>query len=139
MGTVFLARRPVGAADGDESDGLVAVKILNASLQLSPAAQRRFAREQAIAARLRHPGICSVIETGDADGVPFIVMEYVEGQGLSERIASSLRAGQRPDGEEVGKIHLAGEPANVDAAEAHSLLDPQDVSVQMQQIAQPLA
>ncbi|MHC4514070.1 MAG: WD40 repeat domain-containing serine/threonine protein kinase [Planctomycetota bacterium] len=82
MGTVFLARR------GSDPE-LVAIKILQAGLEFSPAARRRFEREREIAARLKHPGICAVRETGEVDGVPFLAMEYVEGTSLSEQIGKA--------------------------------------------------
>ena len=82
MGTVFLARR------GDDKE-LVAIKILQAGLEFSAAARRRFEREREIAARLEHPGICAVRETGEVDGVPFLAMEYVEGATLTEQIGKA--------------------------------------------------
>ena len=86
MGTVFLARR------GDDPE-LVAVKILQAGLEFSPAARQRFEREREIVARLEHPGICAVRETGEVGGVPFLAMEYVEGEGLTDQIGKAKDPG----------------------------------------------
>src|SRR5262249_21686110 len=57
--------------------------------QLRPLAEyqaRHPGFEAAIAANLDHPGICTVDEAGDADGVPFIAMRYVRGETLARRL-----------------------------------------------------
>ena len=70
----------------------VAIKILHVS---SGPALARFWTEAAIMARLDHPGIARVLESGEAHGHPFIVMERVEGKTLDAHVrtaAPSLRA-----------------------------------------------
>ena len=63
----------------------VAVKVLRADLARDPAFQERFKREAQAAASLNDPSIVSVYDTGaDDDGVPFIVMEHVQGRTLRE-------------------------------------------------------
>ncbi len=62
----------------------VAVKVLRADLAREPAFQGRFRREAQAAAGLNAPCIVSVYDTGESDGVPYIVMEYVEGRTLRE-------------------------------------------------------
>ncbi|MFI5959552.1 Stk1 family PASTA domain-containing Ser/Thr kinase [Cryptosporangium sp. NPDC051539] len=68
----------------------VAIKVLRSDLARDPGFQARFRREAQNAAALNHPAIVSVYDTGEdmntRDGVPvpFIVMEYVEGQTLKE-------------------------------------------------------
>ncbi|HEY0779707.1 MAG TPA: serine/threonine-protein kinase, partial [Gemmatirosa sp.] len=47
----------------------------------------RFAREVRITARLRHPHLLPVLDSGEADGVPFYTMPYVEGESLAARLA----------------------------------------------------
>ena len=55
-------------------------------------ARRRFAREGELTAKLDHPGICAVYDTGVEQGLPYIAMRYVEGETLSRRINASREA-----------------------------------------------
>ncbi len=80
MGEVFLA--------SDTSlDRKVAVKFLPESLSKDEMALKRFMREAKSAAALDHPYICSIHEMGESEGRSYIVMEYVEGQALKDRLA----------------------------------------------------
>jgi serine/threonine-protein kinase len=80
----------------------VALKILRPELAASLGAER-FLREIAIAARLTHPNILPLLDSGDADGTLFYVMPYVEGESLRERLVresqlpldEAVRIGQR--------------------------------------------
>lgn len=75
MATVYLAR--------DTALGrLVALKVLLGSLARNPEQVRQFQREAQSAALLQHPHIVGVYEAGVRDGIPFIAMEYVEGEPL---------------------------------------------------------
>jgi serine/threonine-protein kinase len=80
MGTVYLAR--------DQRLGrYVAIKVLNASEMAYDDRRARFFREARSAAAIRHQNIATIHEVGEtADGLPFIVMEYCEGETLSQRI-----------------------------------------------------
>jgi len=71
----------------------VALKVLPLGLAPSAAARRRFAREAAAAARLEDPGICTVYEVGDEDGVAWIAMRYIEGSSLAQ-VLGRWRTGQ---------------------------------------------
>ena len=64
----------------------VAVKILIPSLCNQPDAMARFLDESLVAARVHHPNVASVFETGVHAGRPFIVMECVSGGTLADRI-----------------------------------------------------
>jgi predicted Zn-dependent protease/predicted Ser/Thr protein kinase len=64
----------------------VAVKFLSAQLNTDPDARRRFIHEAKAAAALDHSGICTVYDTGEADGAPFIAMAFIEGETLRDRI-----------------------------------------------------
>jgi serine/threonine protein kinase len=65
----------------------VAVKFLPRALATTPEALARFQREARAASSLNHPRICTVHDVGDFKGRPFLVMEFLEGQSLRDRIA----------------------------------------------------
>jgi serine/threonine protein kinase/dienelactone hydrolase len=79
MGEVFLAHDTF-------LDRKVAVKFLPESLLQDETARRRFLREAKLSAALDHPYICSIHEVAEAENKSFIVMEYIEGQTLRERL-----------------------------------------------------
>ena len=90
MAAVYLAH--------DEELGReVAVKVLQ-NLAGDGETRERFVNEARLAAGLAHPNVVSVFDTGEHDGAPYIVMEYVEGASLAELIA---RRGRLPPGEVV--------------------------------------
>jgi serine/threonine protein kinase len=67
-------------------DRTVAVKLLHDDLASDTTFAQRFRREAKAAAGLAHPNIVAIHDTGETEGVPFIVMEYVEGRSLHEII-----------------------------------------------------
>lgn len=69
-------------------DRHVAVKLLHGRYANDPTFRRRFGREAQNAGSLNHPNIVAVYDTGESDGHPFIVMEYVSGRGLDDIIAA---------------------------------------------------
>lgn len=80
MGEVYLAHDA-------KLDRRVAVKFLPDELHKDPKARERFLREAKAAAALDHPFICKVFEAGEFQGRSYIVMEYVEGKSLRDKIA----------------------------------------------------
>jgi len=65
----------------------VAVKVLRGRGPADPDARQRFQREVRAASALNHPNICTVHDVGEANGQPYLVMEYLEGETLSGRLA----------------------------------------------------
>ncbi|NIM18695.1 MAG: protein kinase [Candidatus Latescibacteria bacterium] len=66
----------------------VALKFLSPKLLANEPVKKRFLHEAQAAAGLTHPRICTIHEIHEADGHIFIVMEYIEGESLAEKIAS---------------------------------------------------
>jgi eukaryotic-like serine/threonine-protein kinase len=64
----------------------VAVKVLPAHLSSSPESRQRFEREAKTISQLSHPHICALYDVGNQDGVEFLVMEFLEGETLSDRL-----------------------------------------------------
>ena len=118
MGEVFLAN--------DLSlERKVAIKFLPESMRQDPQAGKRFLREAKAAAALDHPFICRVYETGEFEGKAFIVMEYVAGETLGDRLArgpmplkEALQAASEisealTEAHEKGLVHRDLKPSNI--------------------------
>jgi Tol biopolymer transport system component/predicted Ser/Thr protein kinase len=107
MGEVYRAR-------DTRLERIVAVKILPAHLSASPEAKHRFEREAKAISSLSHPNICHLYDVGAQDGVDFLVMEYLEGETLAERLKKGpltvealLRCGMEI-AEGLDKAHRSG-------------------------------
>ena len=86
MGTVYRARDPV-------LDRVVALKTMLLDVAGESGMRERFLREARSAARLQHPNIVTVYEFGEVEGAPFIAMELLEGNDLTD----AVRQGRLPD------------------------------------------
>ena len=64
----------------------VAVKFLSAKLSADPAALERFQREARAASSLNNPHICALYDIGRNGDLPFLVMEFIPGETLQQRI-----------------------------------------------------
>jgi Tol biopolymer transport system component/predicted Ser/Thr protein kinase len=60
--------------------------VLPAHLSASAESRQRFEREAKTISQLSHPHICALYDVGNQDGVEFLVMEYLEGETLSDRL-----------------------------------------------------
>src|SRR5271155_360878 len=79
MGEVYRAR-------DTRLDRTVAVKILPSHLSDNIEARQRFDREARSISSLNHPNICTLHDIGHQDGIDFLVMEYLEGETLADRL-----------------------------------------------------
>ncbi len=92
----------------------VAIKVLPAQVAADPAARERFEREARAIAALNHPHICVLHDIGRHEGIDFLVMEYLEGETLAERLArGALSLSQTleyaiPISDALDKAHRAG-------------------------------
>jgi dienelactone hydrolase/predicted Ser/Thr protein kinase len=118
MGEVYRARDHRLERD-------VAIKIFAPWRRLDASARRRFRKEALALAKLNHPSIASVYDVGEQDGRDYLVMEYVPGGSLAEKIS----AGQLPlaealslceevaralqEAHEHGIVHRDLKPANI--------------------------
>jgi len=80
MGEVYRAK-------DTRLDRTVAVKVLPDELSRKAGLRQRFEREARAIASLNHPHICALHDVGLQDGVDFLVMEYLEGETLAERLS----------------------------------------------------
>ena len=83
MGEVYRAR-------DTRLDRTVAIKVLPAQAADNLEARQRFEREARAVSALNHPHICTLYDVGRQDGIDFLVMEYLEGESLSQRLAAGL-------------------------------------------------
>ncbi len=102
MGEVYKAR-------DTRLDRVVAVKVLAGRHAEDAAMRERFEREARAISALSHPLICTLFDVGEHEGVHFLVMEYLEGETLAER----LKRGPLPI---EAALKLSGEIATALAA-----------------------
>src|SRR5450432_3627520 len=118
MGEVYLAK-------DTRLDRTVAIKVLPQHLSSNPDLKQRFEREARAISSLNHPRICTLYDVGHQDGVDFLVMEYLEGESLADRmkkgplalkeslsigieVCEALEAAQK-----AGIVHRDLKPANI--------------------------
>jgi len=127
MATVYLGRDV-------KHNRPVAIKVMHPELAAALGSER-FLREIEIAARLNHPHILPLLDSGDADGFLFYVMPYADGQSLRQRLS---RSGELPVAEAVrllrdvvdalghahaqGVVHRDIKPENILLLGAHALV-----------------
>ena len=118
MGEVYLAT-------DTRLDRSVAIKVMPSHLSSNPALRERFEREARTISSLSHPHICALFDVGRHDGSDYLVMEYLEGETLAERLArgplprdQTIRIGGEIAGaldraHKQGVIHRDLKPGNV--------------------------
>jgi eukaryotic-like serine/threonine-protein kinase len=96
----------------------VAVKTMHPHVAMLTENRRRFLREARAASALKHPNVVQVLDFGEDDGVPYLVMELVQGLSLAERLRGSSTL---PDIAEIGRV-LEGILDGVAAAHARGIV-----------------
>jgi serine/threonine-protein kinase len=79
MGEVYRATGPDGVD--------VALKMVRSDAAREETFRRRFVREANIAQTVKHPNVVAVVATGELDGLPYMVQEFIDGLSLEERLA----------------------------------------------------
>ena len=98
MGEVYRAR-------DTRLDRTVAIKILSEALAADPQFRERFDREARAISQLDHPHICTLHDVGERNGTAYLVMQYLDGETLADR----LKAGPLPLGEALRcAVQIAG-------------------------------
>lgn len=118
MGEVYRAK-------DTRLDRIVAIKVLPSHLSSDPELKQRMEREAKAISALQHANICTLHDIGTQDGTDFLVMEYLEGQTLAERLRKgplpldqALKIGTEiaqalEKAHQQGIIHRDLKPANV--------------------------
>lgn len=117
MATVFKAYQPT-------LDRYVAIKVLPAHYARDPVFVKRFEREARSVAKLAHPNIVQIHDFGEQDNITYIVMEYVDGGTLKDRLKRPLPAPEAADfiiqaaeglecAHRNGIVHRDVKPANI--------------------------
>ena len=81
MGVVFLA-------EDTSLQRKIAIKVLRPEMATADMATR-FLREARLLAKLSHPNIVAIHDTGEADGLHYYMMDYIEGETLDRRLAGA--------------------------------------------------
>lgn len=107
MGEVYRAK-------DTRLDRTVAIKILPAHFSNDSVRKQRFEREAKAISGLNHPNICTLYDVGSQDGVDYLVMEYVDGESLAQRLTKGplpieqlLKVG-REIADALDKAHRSG-------------------------------
>jgi Tol biopolymer transport system component/predicted Ser/Thr protein kinase len=127
MGEVYRAR-------DTRLDRTVAIKVLPAASAGDPEFRARFEREARTISHLSHPHICALFDVGNHDGVEFLVMEYLEGETLADRLKkgpvpveqaialATEMADALDKAHRLGIVHRDLKPANIMLTKAGSKL-----------------
>ena len=105
---------------------VLAIKFLPEAFSKNEGALARFHSEVRVARQVSHPNVCRMFDIGDADGVPFLTMEYVDGEDLSSLVR---RIGRLPQDKaiEVSRQICAGLAAAHERGVVHRDLKPANV------------
>src|SRR6202171_4392401 len=118
MGEVYKAR-------DTRRDRIVAIKVLREALSVDPKFRERFDREARTISQLDHPHICSLYDVGEQEGTAYLVMQYLEGETLADRLTKGALpldqalqiaidvAGALDKAHRAGIVHRDLKPANV--------------------------
>ena len=119
MGSVWLAQHLTLRSP-------VAIKLIDPSIASNPEALQRFLREAQSAASLRSPHVVQILDHGVDDGVPFIVMELLDGESLASRLERAQRLSPSETARIITQVARAIARAH-DAGIVHRDLKPDNI------------
>lgn len=102
-------------------DRYVAVKVMSHTVAEDHTFVERFQREASAIARLRHQNLVQMLDFGIEADISYMVMEYIEGEALKERMSRAHNAGQRMSLQEILRI-IRDVAAALDYAHAHGII-----------------
>ncbi len=119
MGAVYKAR-------DRELDRVIALKVIRPELATDPAILQRFKQELILARNITHKNVVRIYDLGEADGIRFISMEYVDGQDLRTLLR---RAGKLPPKEAIAVVEQVCRALDAAHSEGviHRDLKPQNI------------
>ena len=124
MGAVYKAR-------DRELDRMVALKVIRPELAGRPEILQRFKQELILARKVTHRNVIRIFDLGDADGIKFITMEFIEGRDLKSLLVENGKLPPEQAVEIVQQVCLALEAAHSESV-VHRDLKPQNIMVDKQ-------
>src|SRR5712692_3113396 len=121
MGAVYKAR-------DRELDRVVALKIIRPNLALSSEILHRFKQELILARQVTHRNVVRIYDLGEADGVKFITMEYIEGRDLTSLLREKEKFAPKEAAETMEQVCRALEAAHMEGV-VHRDLKPQNIMI----------
>ncbi|MGE5207072.1 MAG: protein kinase domain-containing protein, partial [Chlamydiota bacterium] len=119
MGAVYKAR-------DRELDRLVALKVIRPDLARNPAIIQRFKQELILARQVTHRNVVRIFDLGEADGIKFITMEFIEGKDLRSLLLEHKKFSPEEAAEIIRQVCLALDTAHTEGV-IHRDLKPQNI------------
>ena len=119
MGAVYQAH-------DRELDRQVALKVIRADMAANPEILRRFKQELILARQITHKNVIRIFDLGQADGIKFITMQYIEGEDLQELLKQKKKLEPADAANIIAQVCRALEVAHVEGV-IHRDLKPQNI------------
>src|SRR5271168_658660 len=121
MGAVYQAH-------DKELDRQVAIKVIRADMAANPEILRRFKQELILARQITHKNVIRIFDLGQADGIKFITMEYIEGENLQSLLRTKKKLEPTEAANILAQVCRALEAAHSEGV-IHRDLKPQNIMV----------
>jgi tetratricopeptide (TPR) repeat protein/predicted Ser/Thr protein kinase len=122
MGAVYKAR-------DRELDRFLALKVIRPELAVNPEILHRFKQELILARQVTHKNVIRIFDLGEADGIKFITMEFIEGQDLKHIVDEQGKLKIEESVRVMEQVCLALEAAHAEGV-VHRDLKPQNIMVE---------